>query len=99
MYEKGSPVKVCVEIGPSGIKELQFIGKILIDAEDFMAIQFETVILPKMEIKSADPLPDKPVEEILGTELSMADAVNRPKPPKVENVRFIEEKEQKKHPK
>jgi hypothetical protein len=96
MYEKGSPVRVCVEIGPSGIKELQFIGKVLIDAEDFMAIQFDTIILPKMEIKSAEPLPDRPVEEVLGMELSAIDAVNRLRPPKIENVRFIEEKQQKK---
>ncbi len=91
MYEKGNLVKVSLEIGGSGIKELQFMGKVVVDAEDFMAIQFDTVILPKMEIKSAEPLPDKPVEEILGTELSAIDAVNRPKPPKVENVRFIVE--------
>ena len=96
MYEKGSPVRVCVEIGPSRIKELQFIGKVLVDAEDFMAIQFDTIILPKMEIKSAEPLPDRPVEEVLGMELSAIDAVNRPRPPKIENVRFIEEKQQKK---
>jgi hypothetical protein len=91
MFEKGSPVRVALEIGATGLKELRFIGKVVIDADDFMAIQFDTIILPKMEIKSADPIPDKPLEEVLGTDLSAIDAVSRPKPPKVENVRFIEE--------
>jgi hypothetical protein len=99
MYEKGNQVKVAVEIGGGGVKELRFVGRVVVDAEDFMAIQFDTIILPKMEIKSADPLPDKPIEEILGTELSAIDAVSRPKPPKVENVRFLEESEAKKKPK
>jgi hypothetical protein len=96
MYEKGSGVKVSIEIGGSGVRELQFLGKVLIDAEDFMAIQFDTVILPKMEIKSAEPVPDKPVEDILGTDLASSEVVKRPKPPKVENVRFIQESKHKK---
>jgi len=91
MYEKGSQVKVLVELDATGVKELQFLGRVVVDAEDFMAIHFDTVILPKMQIKSADPLPDKPLEEILGTDLTFMDAINRPKPPKVENVRFIKE--------
>ncbi len=89
MYEKGKSVKVNVEIGGSGIKELEFIGRVVIDAVDFMAVQFDTVIIPKMEIKSAEPLPDRPLEEVLGTVMSKEDDVNRPKPPKVEGVRFL----------
>jgi len=92
MYEKGSPIRVSVEIGGSGLKELEFIGKVVIDETDFMAVQFDTIIIPKMEIKSAEPLPDKPLEEVLGTGRSREDNVNRPKPPKVEGVRFIAEK-------
>ena len=99
MYEKDTAVRVTVDLGDTGIKELQFVGRVVIDAEDFMAIQFDTVILPKMEIKSADPLPDKPLEEVLGTQFSSIDEVNRPKPPKVELVRFIEEPAQPKKPK
>ena len=38
MYEKGSSIKVAVEIGGSGVKELEFIGKVVIDAVDFMAV-------------------------------------------------------------
>ncbi len=89
MYEKGNTVKVTVDVGDSGLKELEFVGRVVIDATDFMAIQFDTIIIPKMEIKSADLLPEKPLEELLGTSMSKADAVNRPKPPKVENVRFL----------
>jgi hypothetical protein len=91
MYEKGSSVKITVEVGDSGIKELEFVGRVVIDAVDFMAVQFDTIIIPKMEIKSAEPLPDKPLEEVLGTERSKEDDVNRPKPPKVEEVRFLEQ--------
>ncbi|MBI5118756.1 hypothetical protein HZA56_19985 [Candidatus Poribacteria bacterium] len=89
MYEKGNTVKVAVNVGDSGLKELAFVGRIVIDATDFMAIQFDTIIIPKMEIKSADLLPDKPLEEVLGTSISKNDAVHRPKPPIVENVRFL----------
>ena len=92
MYEKGSSIKVTVDIGNAGVKELEFIGKVVIDETDFMAVQFDTIIIPKMEIKSAEPLPDKPLEEVLGTVRSREDDVNRPKPPKVEKVRFIAEK-------
>ncbi len=92
MYEKGSPVRVTVGIGDGGIKELEFIGKVVIDASDFMAVQFDTVILPKMEIRAAEPLPDKPLEEILGTARAAKGGVDRPKPPKVEGVRFVVEK-------
>ncbi|GAB4338548.1 MAG: hypothetical protein Kow0099_12730 [Candidatus Abyssubacteria bacterium] len=91
MYEKGTSVRVTVDMGDKGITELEFLGRVVIDATDFMAIQFDTIIIPKMQIKSADPLPDKPLEEVLGTELARVDGVNRPKPPKVENVRFIAE--------
>jgi hypothetical protein len=91
MYEKGSSIKVNLEIGSSGIKELEFIGKVVIDEADFMAVQFDTIIIPKMEIKSAEPLPDKPLEEVLGAVRSREDDINRPKPPKVEGVRFIAE--------
>lgn len=88
-YEKGTAVKVTVDISNTGLSELQFVGRIVIDASDFMAIQFDTVIVPKMEIKTAETIPDKPLEELLGTEISVSDGVNRPKPPKVENVRFL----------
>jgi hypothetical protein len=91
MYEKGTSVRVTVDIGEKGISELEFLGRVVIDATDFMAIQFDIVIIPKMQIKSADPLPDKPLEEVLGTELARVDGVNRPKPPKVENVRFLDD--------
>jgi hypothetical protein len=91
MYEKGSTVKVSVEIGGSGLKELEFIGRVVLDASDFMAVQFDTIVIPKMEIKSAEPLPDKPLEEIFGTDKEDGEAVERPKPPKVENVRFLPE--------
>jgi hypothetical protein len=89
MYEKGNSVRVTVEIGDAGLKELEFVGKIVIDATDFMAVQFDTVIIPKMEIKSAELLPDKPLEEVLGTERSKEGGVDRPKPPKVDQVRFL----------
>ncbi len=89
MFEKGSAVKVTVDISNAGLRELQFVGKVVIDATDFMAIQFDTIILPKMEIRAADPVPDKPLEEVLGTELSRSDGVRRIEPPKVENVRFL----------
>ncbi len=90
MYEKGSSVKITVDVGDSGLRELEFVGRVVIDAVDFMAIQFDTLIIPKMEIKSAESLPDKPLEEILGTQRSVEDDVSRPKPPKVERVRFLE---------
>lgn len=89
MYEKGSAVRVSVDLGSTGLKELEFLGKVVIDAADFMAIQFDTIIIPKVEIRSAEPLPDKPLEEVLGTEKALSDEVDRPKPPKVENVRFL----------
>jgi hypothetical protein len=89
MYEKGNTVKVTVNVGDGGLKELEFVGRIVIDATDFMAIQFDTIIIPKMEIKSADLLPDKPLEEVLGTSISKNAAVHRSKAPKVENVRFL----------
>jgi hypothetical protein len=89
MYEKGSKVKVTVDISNAGLRELEFIGKVVIDATDFMAIQFDTIIIPKMEIKSSDPVPDKPLEELLGAELSRSEGVRAAKPPKVENVRFL----------
>lgn len=90
MYEKGSSIKITVDVGGSGLRELEFVGRVVIDAVDFMAVQFDTIIVPKMEIKSAESLPDKPLEEVLGTERSVEDDVNRPKPPKVEGVRFLE---------
>jgi len=89
VYEKGTAVRVTVDISNTGLTELQFVGKVVIDASDFMAIEFDTVIVPKVEIKTAEPLPDKPLEEVLGTEIAVSDGVNRPKPPKVENVRFL----------
>ncbi len=89
MYEKGETIRVTVDISEQGVTELQFIGKVLIDASDFMAIQFDTIIIPKVEIKSAEPVPEEPLEEVLGTTISHADDVKRPKPPKVENVRFL----------
>lgn len=54
MYEKGKSVKITVTVGDSGLKELEFVGRVVIDAVDFMAIQFDTLIIPKMEIKSAE---------------------------------------------
>lgn len=90
MYEKGSPVKVTVEIGEAGVKELEFVGKVVIDGSDFMAVRFDTIILPKMGIKAAEPIPeDQPLEQVLGTERKVSDGVERPKPPKVDNVRFL----------
>jgi len=90
MYEKGSSVKVTIDIGENGVKELEFVGKVVIDGSDFMAVQFDTIIIPKMEIKSADPLPeDQSLEDILGAEKDAAGAIERPEPPKVENVRFL----------
>ncbi len=94
MYEKGSSVKVTVDIGDGGIKELEFVGKVVIDATDFMAVQFDTIVIPKMEIKSAELLPDKPLEEVLGTDRALAEGVDRPKPPKVEDVRFLTEEQE-----
>ncbi len=91
MYEKGTAVRVTLDISSAGLKELEFVGRVVIDATDFMAIQFDTVIIPKVEIKAAEPLPDKPLEEVLGTEIARSDGVERPKPPKVENVRFLAE--------
>lgn len=91
MYEKGSAIKVTLDISDAGLRELQFVGRVVIDATDFMAIQFDTIIIPKVEIKAAEPLPDKPLEEVLGMEIARADGVERPKPPKVENVRFLAE--------
>ena len=78
---------------------MEFIGKVVIDASDFMAVQLDTVILPKMEIRAAEPLPDKPLEEVLGTAKRAKDGVDRPKPPKVEGVRFLVEKAKTKPPK
>lgn len=91
MYEKGSAIKVTLDISDAGLRELEFVGRVVIDATDFMAIQFDTIIIPKVEIKAAEPLPDKPLEEVLGTEMARADGAERPKPPKVENVRFLAE--------
>lgn len=90
MYEKGSPVKVTVEIGEQGIKEMEFVGKVVIDGSDFMAVQFDTIIIPKMDIKTAEPIPgDEPLEQILGAERMSGDGVERPTPPRVDNVRFL----------
>jgi hypothetical protein len=94
MYDKGSSVRITVSLGDSGAKELEFTGTVVIDATDFMAVKFDTIIIPKIEIKSAELLPDKPLEEVLGTERSRDDDVNRPKPPKVEKVRFLAEPSQ-----
>jgi len=89
MYEKGSSVRVTVDIGEAGINELEFVGKVVIDGSDFMAIQFDTIIIPKTEIKGAEPLPEgQDLEQVLGTERK-ADDVDRPKPPRVEGVRFL----------
>lgn len=90
MYEKGSSIRVTVDIGEAGVRELEFIGKVVIDASDFMAVKFDTIIIPKVEIKNAEPLPDRPLEEVLGAGGGDAgDGVERPKPPEVENVRFL----------
>ncbi len=90
MYEKGSSVRVTVGIGVDGVTELEFVGKVVIDGSDFMAVQFDTIIIPKMDIKSAEPIPgDQSLEELLGAERMAADGVERPKPPIVENVRFL----------
>ena len=90
MYEKGSPIKVTVGIGEAGVKELEFIGTVVVDGSDFMAVKFDTIIIPKMDIKSAEPIPaDQPLEQVLGAERMAGDGVERPKPPTVENVRFL----------
>jgi hypothetical protein len=91
MYEKGSSIRVNVDISESGVRELEFIGEVVIDASDFMAVKFDTIIIPKMDIKNAEPLPDSPLEEVLGVQetTGAAAVVERPKPPEVENVRFL----------
>jgi len=91
MYEKGSSIKVNVEIGESGVRELEFIGEVVIDANDFMAVKFDTIIIQKMDIKNAEPLPDCPLEEVLGVQeiTGAAAAAERPKPPEVKDVRFL----------
>ncbi len=91
MYEKGSSIKVNVEIGESGVRELEFIGEVVIDASDFMAVKFDTIIISKMDIKNAEPLPDSPLEEVLGVQeiTGAATAAERPKPPEVKDVRFL----------
>lgn len=95
MYEKGNPLKITVDIGASGITKLEFIGKVVLDANDFLAVQFDTLIIPKMDLKTVEPLPDKPLEEIFGTDREGGEAVERPQPPKVDNVRFLPEKAEK----
>lgn len=92
MYEKGNPLKITVDIGASGITKLEFIGKVVLDADDFLAVQFDTIVIPKMDLKTVEPLPDKPLEEVFGTDREGGEAVERPKPPTVENVRFLSEK-------
>jgi hypothetical protein len=91
MYEKGSSVKVTVSIGDGGVKELDFIGKVVIDGNDFMAVQFDTIIIPKMDIKAAEPIPEgQDLEQVVGADKSSGGAgVERPKPPKVGDVRFL----------
>jgi hypothetical protein len=90
MYEKGSSVKVTVCIGEAGVTEMEFVGKVVIDGSDFMAVQFDTIIIPKMDIRSAEPIPDgQSLEQLLGAERMAADGVERPKPPTVEDVRFL----------
>jgi hypothetical protein len=90
MYEKGSSVKVTVNIGEGGVNELDFIGKVVIDGADFMAVQFDTIIIPKMDIKSAEPIPEgQDLEMVIGTEKGTEGGVERPKPPTVGNVRFL----------
>ena len=90
MYEKGSSVKVTINIGDGGVKELDFVGKVVIDGNDFMAVQFDTIIIPKMDIKSAEPIPEgQDLEQLVGADKSGGDGVERPKPPKVGNVKFL----------
>jgi hypothetical protein len=101
MYEKGSPIRVNVNIGEAGLQELEFVGRVVIDGSDFMAIEFDTLIIPKVNIKSADSMPeDQPLEDVLGAEKEGAN-LERPEPPKVDNVRFLplEPKERKQAPK
>ena len=89
MYEKGSPIKVSLNIGEAGMQELEFVGKVVIDGSDFMAIEFDALIIPKVNIRSADSIPgDQPLEQVLGTEREGA-ILERLKPPKVDNVRFL----------
>ncbi len=89
MYEKGSPIKVNVNIGETGLQELEFVGKVVIDGSDFMAIEFDTLIVSKTNIKSAESIPgDQPLEQILGADKE-GEGLERPKPPRVENVRFL----------
>jgi hypothetical protein len=95
MYEDGSLIKIVVEVGEDGLKELEFVGRVVVDGSDFMAIQFDTLIIPKSEIKSADPIPeDKKLEDILGAEKEGV-GVERPAPPKVDNVRFLPQEPEK----
>jgi hypothetical protein len=91
MYEKGSAIKVTINIGDGGIKELDFVGKIVIDGNDFMAVQFDTIIIPKVDIKAAEPIPDgKDLEHMMGVDKgSGGGGIERPEPPKVGNVRFL----------
>lgn len=91
MFEKGSSVKVSINIGDGGVKELDFVGKVVIDGNDFMAVQFDTIIIPKMDIKSAEPIPEgQDIEQVVGSDSSGdGDGLERPKPPTVGNVRFL----------
>lgn len=90
MYEKGSSVKVTVDIGQEGIRELEFIGRVVIDGADFMAVQFDTIIIPKVEIASAEPIPEgQDLEQVIGTDKGIEGKVKRPKPPTVGRVRFL----------
>jgi len=89
MYEKGSTIKVAVGLGNVEPGELECVGEVLIDTADFMAVRPDTLVIPKAAIKSAEQLPDKPLEEQLGTTASQESKLSRPEPPKVENVRFL----------
>ena len=50
MYEDGSLIKVVVEVGEDGLKELEFVGRVVVDGSDFMAIQFDTLIIRQVFI-------------------------------------------------
>jgi hypothetical protein len=99
MYEKGSSVKVTLDIGQEGIRELEFVGRVVIDGADFMAVQFDTIIIPKVEITSAEPIPEgQDLEQVIGTDKGIEGNVDRPKPPTVGRVRFLPLEVQEKKP-
>ena len=66
MPEKESNVKVPLDISTIGPGKLESVGTVMIDAPDFMAIQFDTMIVSKTAIESATQFPDKPLDEQLG---------------------------------